>query len=167
MSLSPDTKLVYAPQQMAPSLSSNVRDGAFLAVGVVISNGLWYLFKVDEQGVVTPLHQFPSGTEPLPLDAIYGSDGNYYGVYWLHDGSGAVYRVTPDGAYTKVLTFPTNSFFNTSSYVALLQSADGNLYGATTSGGANGTGTIYKLSLDGQYTSVYVFPKGPSAIPRT
>jgi hypothetical protein len=31
-------------------------------------------------------------------------------------------------AYSKVLTFPTNSFFNASSYVALLQSADGNLY---------------------------------------
>jgi len=165
VSLSPGTKLVYPPQQLNPSLSSNLPDGTFLALGVGIANGLWYLFKVDEQGVVTPLHQFPSGTEPLPLDAIYGSDGNYYGVYWLHDGSGAVYRVTPAGVYSKLLTFPTNSFFNASSYVALLQSVDGNLYGATTSGGANGTGTIYKLSLSGQYTSVYVFPKGPVAYP--
>jgi uncharacterized repeat protein (TIGR03803 family) len=44
--------------------------------------------------------------------------------------------------------------------VALLQASDGNLYGATTSGGANGTGTIYRLSLGGAYTPLYTFPKG-------
>jgi uncharacterized repeat protein (TIGR03803 family) len=164
VSLSPGTKLVYSAQQFVPELASNLPNGKFLALGGEIGVSTTYLYVVDEEGTATPIHSFPVGTR-LPLTAIYGNDGNYYGVYYLYDGSGSVYRVTPDGAFSKVFTFPTNSFFNASGFVALLQSADGNLYGATTSGGANATGTIYKLTLDGQYTPLYVFPKGPIAYP--
>jgi len=159
----PGSKLVYQPQQFVPCLTANMPDGTFLARGVGLANGLPDLFKVDADGVVTPLHQFPSGAR-LPNTAIYGSDRNYYGVDNLHDDSGSVYRVTPTGSFTKILTFPVGSFL-TSNYVALLQSIDGNLYGATTPGGANGTGTIYRLTLAGQYTPLYEFPKGSVANP--
>ncbi len=40
----------------------------------------------------------------------------------------------------------------------LIQASDGNLYGATASGGANGGGTIYKLTLSGALTTLYSFP---------
>jgi uncharacterized repeat protein (TIGR03803 family) len=157
----PMSKHVYPPQQFAPSFTANAPDGTLLGIGFGPSN-LPYLVKTDPNGVVTPIHQFPAGTR-LPNTAIYGIDGNYYGVYYLHDGSGSVYRVTPAGSFAKILTFPVNSFLD--SDVALLQSRDGNLYGATTTGGANGTGTIYKLTLSGQFTPLYEFPKGAVASP--
>jgi len=92
--------------------------------------------------------------------AIYASDGNYYGVSQATNAStGYVYRVTPSGVLTKLYRFPAGTF---SGYFALplLEGSDGNLYGATPNGGANGTGAIYKLTLGGQYTLLYSFPKG-------
>jgi uncharacterized repeat protein (TIGR03803 family) len=59
-----------------------------------------------------------------------------------------------------VLSFPSGTFVGNPHFVPLLQASDGNLYGATPNGGANGTGIIYKLTLSGQYTLLYTFPKG-------
>lgn len=98
---------------------------------------------------------------------MLASDGNYYGVYYLQDGTGSVYRVSPSGSFSTLYTFGA-SFDGNPAWVPLLQASDGNLYGATPNGGANGTGTIYKLSLSGEYTLLYQFPKGanynPSAL---
>jgi uncharacterized repeat protein (TIGR03803 family) len=148
---------------MDPELTGNTPGGSFEAVGIGLSDGLPYLLRVDTGGVVTPVHKFASGTR-LPQTAIYASDGNTYGLYCLHDGSGSVYRVTPDGTFSKVITFPQNSFTSLG-FVPLIQSRDGNLYGTTTIGGANGTGTIYRLTLAGQHTTIYEFPSGAVANP--
>ena len=77
----------------------------------------------------------------------------------LPDGSGYVYGLNPSGQLRTLLTFPAKSFQGSPAYVPLLQAADGNLYGATTSGGEQGAGAIYKLSLDGRYTSLHIFPR--------
>ena len=37
---------------------------------------------------------------------------------------------------------------------------DGNLYGSIATGGANGTGMIYKLTPSGQFTLLHSFEKG-------
>lgn len=154
-------KQFYPPQTPVPFPTQNLPGGKLL--GVAASATLWYLVNVDLKGNVTLVYQFPSG-ERLPITAMYASDGNYYGVSALQDGSGYVYCVTPAGSLTKLLTFPSNSVGGVS-FVPLLQAADGNLYGATSTGGANGTGTIYKLTLGGQYTLLYTFPKDWNSYP--
>jgi uncharacterized repeat protein (TIGR03803 family) len=63
-----------------------------------------------------------------------------------------------------VYNFPANSFAGFFA-VPLLQARDGNLYGATPNGGANGTGTVYKLTVGGQYTLLFSFPKGNNGGP--
>jgi len=40
---------------------------------------------------------------------------------------------------------------------ALIQAADGHLYGTTRNGGANKSGAIYKISANGEYTALYSF----------
>ena len=79
-------------------------------------------------------------------------------------GTGYVFRVTQSGSFTKVYNFPANSFAGFFA-VPLLQARDGNLYGATPNGGANGTGTVYKLTVGGQYTLLFSFPKGNNGGP--
>jgi hypothetical protein len=75
------------------------------------------------------------------LIALYASDGNYYGVSVLPDGSAYVYRATPSGSVTKVYSFPSNTF--SPSYASsLIQANDGNLYGTT---GAGGNGVLVDL----------------------
>ena len=90
------TKQVYPAQSVSPALLQSLPDGHLLAVsGGPL--GASYLATVDLQGVVSNLYQFPVGETPLLL-AVYASDGNYYGVSVLPDGSAYVYRATPSGS---------------------------------------------------------------------
>jgi len=153
-----DSLQLYPPQNIDPMPTQNLPDGALLGIAVALTpNPVYYLVKCDLAGNAKTIHQFPPG-ETLPHTAIYASDGNYYGVAALQDGSGYVYRVTPSGTLTKLLDLPPNSFHGAPLYVPLLQAEDGNLYGATPTGGVTGKGTIYKLTLGGQYTLLYTFP---------
>ena len=58
-------------------------------------------------------------------------------------------------AFTTLLSFDGTD--GQSPEAALVQAIDGNLYGTTGSGGANGGGTIFKISLSGKLTTLYNF----------
>jgi uncharacterized repeat protein (TIGR03803 family) len=147
---------VYPNQSMAAGLGQSLPAGAFLGVGVSLSP--WYLILVDLGGLITPLHEFPDNA--LPSNALYATDCNYYGVASGTLTSTYVYRVTPSGSFSKLYTFPSVPFpFAGMPPASLLQAGDGNLYGILPSGGANGTGAVYKLTLSGQYTLLYSFPE--------
>jgi uncharacterized repeat protein (TIGR03803 family) len=149
---------IYAGQKLHPILTQNLPDGGLLALAVATTQTGWQLAKVDLNGSVTAISQFPPTDRPVA--AIYASDDNYYGVSQAANAStGYVYRVTPAGVLSKLYRFPANTFTGYFA-VPLIEGSDGNLYGATANGGANGTGSIYKLTLDGRYTLLYSFPKG-------
>ena len=163
----PGSLQLYPAQTCDPMPTQSLPDGALLGIAVALSpDPPYYLVKCDLEGKATTIYQFPPG-ESLPHTAIYGSDGNYYGVSALQDGSGYVYRVTPSGTLAKLLNFPPKSFHGTPVYVPLLEAGDGNLYGATPTGGVNGKGTIYKLTLGGRYTLLYTFPQSPTSFSPT
>lgn len=152
----------YSARSFDPVLTQNLPDATLLGIAVDASH-LQYLVTVALNGAITPVYQFPS--TDLPQSAVYAYDGNYYGVSLISTASsGYVFRVTPSGSLTKIYNFPTNTFTELVAQ-SLLQASDGNLYGATATGGANGTGTIYKLTLDGQYTLLYTFPKNNNSNP--
>jgi uncharacterized repeat protein (TIGR03803 family) len=115
---------------------------------------------VDLKGAVTPIYQFPAGDEALTV--TYASDGNYYGL--AESGPGYLFRVTPSGVLTKLVNFPSGALLP-NSYTPLLQASDGNLYGVTNFGGTNSTGTVYKVTLSGQYTLLYTFPNDQNSFP--
>lgn len=154
----PDSRQTYPGQNLHPILTQNLPDSNLLCMAVAPARLLWSLAKVDLNGVVTSIYQFPSG-ERLSA-AIYASDGNYYGISQATDSStGYIYRITPAGHLTKLHSFPAGTFYG---YFPLpvLEAGDGNLYGAIPTGGSHGTGTIYRLTLDGRYTEIYSYPKG-------
>jgi uncharacterized repeat protein (TIGR03803 family) len=155
-----DTKQVYAPQSLSPMLTQSLPDGTLL--GVAFSSGPYHLVRSDLDGRVTSIYQFPSG-ERLPIAAIYGTDGNFYGVA-TRGGSGYVYRVTPAGQIVKLAQFE-QSFGSDFVFAPLLQARDGDLYGVTPAGGANGKGSVYKVTLGGQSTRLYDFTGGANAHP--
>ena len=90
---------------------------------------------------------------------IQATDGNFYGmsgggVY----GRGAMFRMTPTGELSLLYSFcaqPKCADGETSAISPVLGS-DGNLYGIS-AGGATGYGTFFKLTLDGQLTTLYNF----------
>ena len=158
-------KTSYPAQSVVPFLTQSLPGGRLLGTGASQS-GQYDLVTTDETGVVVPIYE---STDRLLLHtALLASDGNYYGIAALQDASGYVYRVTSAGSMTKIWSFAAGTFNGPPPWVPLLQGSDGSLYGVTPYGGANGTGTIYKLTLGGQYTLLYEFPKGanynPSAL---
>jgi uncharacterized repeat protein (TIGR03803 family) len=161
LSVSPDanSKQIYPAQKIAPEMTQNLPNGKLLGVGVGLTAGVgWDIFEASLDGTVTPIAQFPltDRTE----NVIYADDGNYYGAALaMNAPTGYVFRSTPSGTLTTLYNFPTGTFSN---YLPtpLLQADDGNLYGSTVTGGANGTGMIYKLTLAGEFTLLYSFGKG-------
>lgn len=121
------------------------------------------------------IHRFAnySGNDPIAggtnTDGAYpdgelveGSDGLLYGVARLGgpNGTGAVYRIARDGTGFGVLhafgaitsaadVTPSINADGMNPTGTLLAAADGYLYGTASRGGVNGTGTLFRLRLDG------------------
>jgi uncharacterized repeat protein (TIGR03803 family) len=159
----PGSRQVYAPQILTPELTQNLPDGDLLSAAIGLDASPWYVATVTLSGTVTSIYQLPA--DQSAATAIYGSDGNYYVVSLATNAtSGSVFRVTPSGSPTTLYSFPVGSFAGNFP-VPLVQATDGNLYGVTPTGGANGTGTIYKLTPGGQYTLLYTFPNDKNSNP--
>jgi len=119
------------------------------------SQGFGTLFRISTNGTslpsLPPLYTFTAWDGGWPYAGLVeGSDGNFYGTtlgsYSAFAGYyGTVFQVTPGGIFTNLF------FFNNAdgSYPAgvLVQGPDNNFYGTTSTGGANGLGTIFRLSV--------------------
>ena len=112
------------------------------------------LFRMTPRGDLTTLHSFDFASgEGSPL--VEASDGNFYGT--TQNGLGLVFRLTRDGAYSVLAVFPANGMF-APSLGSLLAGDDGSLYGTTLGLSAPGLpdipGTVFKLTLGGQITTL-------------
>src|SRR5579872_5847909 len=92
---------------------------------------------------------------------VQGVDGALYGT--TADGgdfnSGTVYKITPSGRLTTLHSFCAQSSCPDGRGIGapLVVGSDGNLYGTTVSGGANGFGTVFKITPGGALTTIYSF----------
>jgi hypothetical protein len=159
----PGSVRTYSPQAVIPVLSQSLPNSTFLGTAPNAHNQVpWSLVTVALNGAATLLYQFP--TERTVSNAIYATDGNYYGI--ASGNSTYVYRVTPSGSFSELYTFPSAPFpFAGMPPSSLLQARDDSLYGILPSGGANGTGAVFRLTLSGEYKLLYSFPAGPNGGP--
>ena len=100
-----------------------------------------------------------NGEDPLGL--VQATDGNLYGTT-EHGGTigyGTLFRVSPNRKLTTFYTFCSQTLCSDGSYPvgALIQAADGRLYGVTNAGGAGGHGSVFKITLSGALTTLYSF----------
>jgi uncharacterized repeat protein (TIGR03803 family) len=113
--------------------------------------------------VLTTLHSFegsPSdGSEPL-AGLVQATDGDFYGTTWQGgaNGDGVVFKITSSGVTTLYSFCSKGGCTDGSEPVAgLAQATDGNFYGTTVGGGANGLGTVFKITPSGTLTTLYNF----------
>jgi uncharacterized repeat protein (TIGR03803 family) len=113
------------------------------------------LYRISPSGTYALLHSFSGtasdGNGPLG-GLVLGSDGNFYGTASATGTkfNGTVFSIGTSGAFTLLHSFtgaPSDGNFPNAGVV---QGADGNFYGTTYEGGANGgaatgIGTVYKL----------------------
>jgi uncharacterized repeat protein (TIGR03803 family) len=94
------------------------------------------------------------------LGMVQATDGNFYGAGYLSDNfNGGIFRMTPAGEISTVYGFCSqpNCADGTQAMPPVL-GGDGNLYGVAKFGGnSSGSGTFYKLTLDGHLTTLYTF----------
>jgi uncharacterized repeat protein (TIGR03803 family) len=124
------------------------------------------VFKITPSGTESVLHTFAkTGTDGQTPYAglIQGSDGNFYGTTYFggSNGFGAVFEVTAGGTESVLYSFAAGSD-GQHPYAGVIQGSDGNFYGTTYQGGANGFGTVFRLTPGGTETIVYSFAGGGS-----
>lgn len=145
-------------------------DGNFYGVTILGgANNQGTVFKVTAQGQLTTLYSFcslggncPDGQFPRG-GLAQGTDGNFYGTT-TQSGSGTIFKISSEGLLTNLFQFPIVE--GQDPLGTLVQGSDGDFYGTTWGGGLNTAcggdqyhrcGTVFKITPDGTFTSLYSF----------
>jgi uncharacterized repeat protein (TIGR03803 family) len=153
---SPEAALVQATN--GDFYGTTAEGGASLAC----SYGCGTVFKITPVGRLTTLHSFDIGDGDYP-DAvlIQATNGDFYGttVEGGANNAGTVFKITTSGTLTTLYSFcpQTNCTDGANPYGGLVQGINGNLYGATSHGGANNDGTVFKITPSGTLTTLHSF----------
>jgi uncharacterized repeat protein (TIGR03803 family) len=127
------------------------------------------VFKITPTGKWTTLYVFPLDTYPEG-GLIQAADGNFYGTTELGGAYnyGTIFKITPLGSLTTLYNFcpdhPTCPD-GISPLAGLVQAMDGNFYGTTAWGGAQSSGTIFKITPGGTLTTLHNFNSTDGANP--
>ncbi len=121
------------------------------------------LFEITASGREKTLHRFapfdPAGYSPEG-GVIGDAQGNLYGATMLGGtyGYGVAYKFAPDGMMTVLHAFGATADDGRQPVGSLAMDAAGNLYGATTQGGAQlAGGAVFKIAPDGTESIVHSF----------
>jgi uncharacterized repeat protein (TIGR03803 family) len=133
-----------------------------------IYSGYGTIFKITTNGSLTTLVYFngTNGATPVQNGLVQASDGNLYGTtQW--GGSytnGTVFRLTTNGSLTTLYSF-TGGNDGSCPICTLSQAGDGNFYGTTYAGGSNNLGTVFEITPNGSFTSLFSFDQTHGAYP--
>jgi uncharacterized repeat protein (TIGR03803 family) len=120
------------------------------------------VFEIASDGSETTLSSFPEGGGD-PSDSLLSLNGALYGTAGTGGtgancthGCGVLFKLTTGGAETVLHQFGNG---NDGEYPAanVISDASGNLFGTTFAGGANGYGTVFKLTASGTESVLYSF----------
>ncbi len=144
-------------------------DGLLYGVASDGGSSVGTAFRIATNGVFERLALF--GSSPIgsvPLGALVTDHaGNFYGVTTSGgiDIHGTVFKITTNGALTTLVSFDNGNGANPNGY-GLTPSDDGAFYGTTSSGGSKGKGTIFKVTTNGDLTTLVHFNGTNGSLPR-
>jgi uncharacterized repeat protein (TIGR03803 family) len=126
------------------------------------------VFQVTRAGALTTLYSFFDGEYSIsPEGLVQATNGTLYGTTsqggagancLVGLGCGTVFKITPAGALTTLYSFCSEvNCDDGTGPSAMLEANDGNFYGVTTVGGANGEGTVFEITSAGKLTTLYSF----------
>jgi uncharacterized repeat protein (TIGR03803 family) len=174
-----------APYEILYSFKGGSTDGSnvpagLLKVGSLLygmnygggANGLGTVFSITPDGAEKVVYSFKGGTDGAnPWADLINVHGTLYGTTDGGGpvGAGTIFNITTAGV-EKVLYAFTGNYINNDGIgpMAALVRVGDTLYGTTSGGDPMDTGTIFKITLAGDYTEMYYFlggvePSGPTA----
>jgi len=122
------------------------------------------VFKFTPAGALTTLYNFCSQSNCTdgynPNGLIQAANGDFYGTTeygGAPNQSGTIFKITPSGTLTTLHTFEGTD--GAVPFAGLVQATNGDFYGTTSSGGANGccNGTVFEITPSGAFTTLYSF----------
>jgi uncharacterized repeat protein (TIGR03803 family) len=137
--------------QTYPGGPTQASDGNFYGTTLF---GHGTMFRMIPAGVLTNLFSFDSYYYGIPDCPIQASDGNFYGLTGGGTGGGIVYKMTPEGSWTILVSF--NGTDVAVPLSALVQGTDENFYGTSIYGGDLsfyggpyyvGGGTVFRIVM--------------------
>ena len=133
------------------------------------------VFKITPSGTLRTLYSFCSqpnctdGVQPMGR-LVQAANGDLYGttaaggIFQGTSYGGTVFRVTPNGTLTRLYSFCAQTGCADGQFpdAGLIQATDGDFYGTTKYGGANGVvyggyGTVFKITSSGRLTNLHSF----------
>ncbi|HEX4159394.1 MAG TPA: choice-of-anchor tandem repeat GloVer-containing protein [Rhizomicrobium sp.] len=135
--------------------------------GCDFSAGCGTVFKLAPDGTEAVLYTFTGGSdggEPVLSRLALDGKGNLYGTTEEGgaNGDGVVFNISPNGKEEVLYSF-TNGNDGGKPSGGVIRDKAGNLYGTTEHGGANGSGTVFKLAKTngGGYSETVLHSFGP------
>jgi uncharacterized repeat protein (TIGR03803 family) len=137
------------------------------------------VYRISTGGILTKVHDIeappmdgrdaPAGSIHFSAPLVQLQDGTFYGVSFdggghpCPFGCGTVFKMDALGnTFADVHKFTITDGQNPTSITV---GADGNLYGTTYAGGANGCGTVFRVSPAGGFTSIHDFTTAEGCAP--
>ena len=137
--------------------------------------GYGTFYQVTPAGAFKLLYSFGKGTNPQggPVDGGqpsspvlgWGSDHNFYGTTGYGGSSvnsGTIFKMTPGGSLTTLYTFGQTGDGYSQGGNPLVLGSDGNFYGTTPTGGANGSGIIFQIASTPPYQFSLLYSFAPA-----
>lgn len=144
--VSPNGQVTRLVDRAAVNLFTQGSDGYLYGSG----GGNW-IFRMTSGGFITPIVITPPTPIGFITSLVEGTDGNFYGTTSNGGGStycgnssgcGTVFRMTPSGAITVLVSFSDNGI----PLAQLVQGKDGSFYGTAPSQiGRGGEGIMFRL----------------------
>ena len=120
------------------------------------------VFKLGTNGTFVSLLAFDQTNGAMPMAGLaLGSNGTFYGTTATGGakGSGTIFSFSPTAGLATLHAF-TGGTDGGAPQEKVTSAPDGNLYGASRTGGQNGYGTIFKTDLAGNVTALHSFSGG-------
>jgi uncharacterized repeat protein (TIGR03803 family) len=128
--------------------------------------GYGTIFKMTIGGKFTTLYSFcragGSCTDgAYPVGLVQASNGNFYGATSNAgaNNGGTIFQISSAGAFKLLYSFcaQTHCTDGWNPLSAPMQASNGTFYGTVKSGGTHGRGAVYKITMAGQFKTLYSF----------
>lgn len=143
-------------------------DGNFYGVtthGGTYSNGV--VFRITQDGTFSSLYSFTGGNDgTAPCgDLVSDNTGLLYGT--TEEGAagfGTVFEITTNGILTPLYAF-SGGADGGGPFAGLTLGPDGNYYGVTSGAGTSGYGTVFRVTTNGNLTTLHTFTNSDGDAP--